>query len=497
MTRDGNKKNTAGKPATAKTVTAKNTRVKKTTAKTEKTAKPAMAKAPTQTRELILDILLEILEKGQHSHVVLRQALEKYQYLPKSDRAFITRTVEGTIERLITIDGVLDLCSNTKVKKMKPVIRTILRMSVYQMLWMDRIPDRAVCSEAVNLAEKRHFAGLKGFVNGVLRSVSRRKEEFDFPDWEKKYSMPDWLIENWKSQYGSKATEQMLQAFLAEMPTTVRCNLDRASLEEIRESLEAQGVTVTESPLLAHALQISGYDYLESLDAFETGWIQVQDASSALVGQASGVREGELVLDVCGAPGGKSLDLADRLKGSGQVVVRDLTESKIALVEDNIYRSGFTNIRAEVWDAREFDPEWENGADLVLADLPCSGLGIIGKKPDIKYQASPEKIHDLAVLQREILETVTRYVKPGGRLVYSTCTISPEENEKQREWILANFPFEPVDLTDSLGSVLAKESLKDGYVQLLPGKYRVMDSLSRCIEEKKTKRCEHRIGKVE
>ena len=255
------------------------------------------------------------------------------------------------------------------------------------------------------------------------------------------------------------------------MPTTVRCNLDRASLEEIRESLEAQGVTVTESPLLAHALQISGYDYLESLDAFENGWIQVQDASSALVGQASGVREGELVLDVCGAPGGKSLDLADRLKGSGQVVVRDLTESKIALVEDNIYRSGFTNIRAEVWDAREFDPEWENGADLVLADLPCSGLGIIGKKPDIKYQASPEKIHDLAVLQREILETVTRYVKPGGRLVYSTCTISPEENEKQREWILANFPFEPVDLTDSLGSVLAKESLKDGYVQLLPGKY--------------------------
>lgn len=471
MTRDGNKKNTSGKPATAKTVTAKNTRVKKTTAKTEKTAKPAMAKAPTQTRELILDILLEILEKGQHSHIVLRQALEKYQYLPKSDRAFITRTVEGTIERLITIDGVLDLCSNTKVKKMKPVIRTILRMSVYQMLWMDRIPDRAVCSEAVNLAEKRHFAGLKGFVNGVLRSVSRRKEEFDFPDWEKKYSMPDWLIENWKSQYGSKATEQMLQAFLAEMPTTVRCNLDRASLEEIRESLEAQGVTVTESPLLAHALQISGYDYLESLDAFENGWIQVQDASSALVGQASGVREGEFVLDVCGAPGGKSLDLADRLKGSGQVVVRDLTESKIALVEDNIYRSGFTNIRAEVWDAREFDPEWENGADLVLADLPCSGLGIIGKKPDIKYQASPEKIHDLAVLQREILETVTRYVKPGGRLVYSTCTISPEENEKQREWILANFPFEPVDLTDSLGSVLAKESLKDGYVQLLPGKY--------------------------
>lgn len=440
--------------------------------KEEKKSVPAgKAKAPTQTRELILDILLEILEKGQHSHVVLRQALEKYQYLPKSDRAFITRTVEGTIERLITIDGVLDLCSSTKVKKMKPVIRTILRMSVYQMLFMDRIPDCAVCSEAVNLAVKRRFAGLKGFVNGVLRSVARRKEEFDFPDWERKYSMPDWLIEAWKSQYGAETTEKMLQAFLNDLPTTVRCNLDRASLEEIRGSLEAQGVTVVESPLLAHAFEISGYDYLESLEAFENGWIQVQDASSALVGEACGVKAGETVLDVCGAPGGKSLDLADRLRGSGEVVVRDLTESKIALVEDNIYRSGFTNIRAEVWDAREFDPEWENRADLVLADLPCSGLGIIGKKPDIKYQASPEKIHDLAVLQREILQTVAGYVKPGGRLVYSTCTISPEENGKQREWLLKNFPFEPVDLTESLGRVLREDSLKDGYVQLLPGKY--------------------------
>ena len=430
-----------------------------------------VSKAPTQTRELVLDILLEILEKGQHSHVVLRQALEKYQYLPKSDRAFITRTVEGTIERLLTIDGVLDLCSSIKVKKMKPVIRTILRMSVYQMLWMDRIPDRAVCSEAVNLAQKRRFGGLKGFVNGVLRSVARRREEFDFPDWEKKYSMPDWLIESWKSQYGAETTEQILKAFLEEMPTTVRCNLDRASLDEIRQSLQAQGVNVAESPLLAHALQISGYDYLESLEAFENGWIQVQDASSALVGQAAGVREGEEVLDVCGAPGGKSLDLADRLKGSGQVVVRDLTESKIALVEDNIYRSGFTNIRAEVWDAREYDPDWEKRADLVLADLPCSGLGIIGKKPDIKYQASPEKIHDLAVLQREILKTVSAYVKPGGRLVYSTCTISREENEDQRKWFLENFPFEPADLTENLGEVLKEESLKEGYVQLLPGRY--------------------------
>ena len=148
---------------------------------------------PTQSRELILDILMEILENGGYSHIILRQALEKYQYLEKQDRALITRVVEGTIEYRLTIDAVIDACSKTKVERMKPIIRTILRMSVYQIIWMDRIPDSAVCNEAVKLAEKRRFVGLKGFVNGVLRTISRRKEEFVFPDWSRRYSMPDWL----------------------------------------------------------------------------------------------------------------------------------------------------------------------------------------------------------------------------------------------------------------------------------------------------------------
>lgn len=427
---------------------------------------------PTQSRELILDILMEILEKGGYSHVVLRQALEKYQYLEKQDRALITRITEGTIEYRMTIDQILNRCSKVPVEKMKPVIRTILRMSVYQIFWMDRIPDRAVCSEAVNLAVCRRFSGLKGFVNGVLRTIIREKDSFDFSDLSLRYSMPSWLISMWEREYDAETTESMLRSFLEDRPTSVRCNLDRASMEEICSSLMEEGVSAEKSPLAAHGLLISGYDYLEVLSAFQKGWIQVQDASSALVGQAASPCAGDQILDVCGAPGGKSLDLADRLKGTGLVTVRDLTEQKVALIEDNIERSGFSNICAQVWDAREFDSRWENQADIVIADLPCSGLGIIGKKPDIKYQASPEQIDSLAVLQREILSAVRRYVKPGGKLIYSTCTISRKENQEQRDWILQEFPeFEPLSLEKELGGSVQESSLKEGYLQLLPGKH--------------------------
>lgn len=283
--------------------------------------------------------------------------------------------------------------------------------------------------------------------------------------------MPSWLISMWEREYDAETTESMLRSFLEDRPTSVRCNLDRASMEEICSSLKEEGVSAEKSPLAAHGLLISGYDYLEALSAFQKGWIQVQDASSALVGQAASPCAGDQILDVCGAPGGKSLDLADRLKGTGLVTVRDLTEQKVALIEDNIERSGFSNICAQVWDARNLFPLGKSGG-IVIADLPCSGLGIIGKKPDIKYQASPEQIDSLAVLQREILSAVRRYVKPGGKLIYSTCTISRKENQEQRDWILQEFPeFEPLSLEKELGGSVQESSLKEGYLQLLPGKH--------------------------
>lgn len=420
-------------------------------------------------RELVLDILIEILEKGGYSHVILNQALSKYQYLEKQERAFISRVTEGTLEYLIQIDYILNQYSKIKVNKMKPLICNLMRMSVYQILYMDRIPDSAVCNEAVKLAEKRKFQGLKGFVNGVLRTIAREQNNLLFPNDSIRYSMPEWLISMWKESYDEEQVKNMLVSFLQDSPMTVRCNLDRAEKDQILASLKNQEVSVSETEYLPDMLYLKDFDYLESLEAFQKGWISVQDVSSGLVGLLADPPMEAYVLDVCGAPGGKSLDIADRLKGSGHIEVRDLNEYKINLIQDNIRRSGFSNLEAKVWDAQVLDENAVGKADLLIADLPCSGLGIIGKKPDIKHKITQESLGELAKLQRQILSVVQQYVKPGGRLIYSTCTINPMENQENASWFAQQFPYEPVNLEGKLGEKLKMESMKDGWIQLLPG----------------------------
>lgn len=422
-----------------------------------------------RNREIILDILLEILERGGYSHMILRQALNKYQYLDKSERAFISRTVDGTIEYLLQIDYVIDSFSNIKVSKMKPVIRTILRMSVYQLLYMDRVPDSAVCNEAVKLAVKRKFAGLKGFVNGVLRNISRNREELRWPDDSIRYSMPSWIVSMWKETYGRETAGIMMEAFLKNSKTTVRCNFAKASKEEILRSLKMQGAEVSESDISEGILYLERFDHLEGLEAFRKGYIQVQDLSSSFVGEIADPQKGDFCIDVCGAPGGKSLHIADKLHGTGMVEVRDLSYQKISMVQENIERCGFKNIRAKVQDALVSDPDSFEKADIVIADLPCSGLGIIGRKPDIKYRMTMNDLEALASLQREILSVVQAYVKPGGKLVFSTCTIDRKENEDNVRWFLEHFPFDFIDLEGKLGEKLNSATMRQGYFQLLPG----------------------------
>ena len=421
--------------------------------------------------ELALDILMEVLERGGLSHVVLNQALSKYQYLEKQDRAFVTRVTEGTLEYLIQIDYVIGQYSKTKIEKMKPLIRTLLRMSVYQILRMDRIPDSAVCDEAVKLAVKRRFQGLKGFVNGVLRAIARGKGELVFPDDSVRYSMPGWLIDMWKKEYPETVVYEMLNAFLEKRRLCVRLKGTPRERQRTEESLQSQGAVVEKSEYSEEIRYLSGIDHLEALAAFRDGWIQVQDLSSSFVALAAAPRKGQYCVDVCAAPGGKSLHMADLLGDQGFVEARDISQNKIALIEDNIRRHGVSNIRTRVMDALEFDQESAEKADILLADLPCSGLGILGRKPDIKYRVSPESIVELAELQRKILSVVWRYVKPQGTLVYSTCTISRKENEENAAWFAEEYPFEPVNIEQRLGGKLRSETLKKGYIQLLPGAY--------------------------
>lgn len=420
-------------------------------------------------REIALDVLTEVLENGAFVHIALSRALFKYQYLEKQERAFITRLVDGTVERLLPIDEAINACSRVRTEKMKPLIRTLLRMSAYQILYMDRVPDSAACNEAVKLAAKRKFSGLKGFVNGVLRSLSRRKAEFAFEDLSLKYSMPRWLISLWEEEYGAEKTELMLKGFLSERGTSVRWNESLVSEEELMDSLKRQGAQAERSPYGDNMLILRDYDYLEGLEAFQKGWIQVQDVSSSFVGRLADPAPGSHIIDVCSAPGGKSLHLAELLKGTGLVEARDLTWQKTALIEENIERAGCRNVRTEVWDARELKEESVGQADVVIADLPCSGLGIIGKKPDIKYRITWQDLSDLAELQREILSVVWQYVKPGGMLIYSTCTADRLENQDNAAWFAEQFPFEPVDISGKLGPGLEETSMKDGWIQLLPG----------------------------
>ena len=415
-----------------------------------------MISSGVNTRELILEILLQIEEEGEHSHIAIRNALSKYQFLPKQERSFITRVCEGTLEYRIYIDYVIDSFSKVSVNKMKPQIREILRSAVYQLKFMDSVPDSAVCNEAVKLAQRKGFYNLKPFVNGVLRTIAREIGDLELPSREEnevrylsvKYSMPEYLVEKWKAAYGVKTTEKILEDFLTERPITVRCRTHKASLREIVTSLKSQGVTVEQAPYLPYALKISDYNHILTLETFLQGKILVQDVSSMLVAEAASPKKGDHIIDMCAAPGGKSIHAADKMGDYGNVDARDVSQYKADLIND---------------------PDSEQAADIVIADVPCSGYGVIGKKPEIKYRATPQKQEEIVMLQRMILDKAAKYVKPDGTLIFSTCTIAREENEENVLWFLKNYPYRLESLDPYIPEELHCKSTKLGYLQLLPG----------------------------
>ncbi len=431
------------------------------------------------TREIALEMLMEITAQKQYSHKVIGQVLDKYNYMSGQDKAFMKRLTEGTVERLIQMDYVLNAYSTVPVNKMKPLIRNLLRMSVYQLLYMESIPDSAVCNEAVKLATKRKFHNLKGFVNGVLRNIARNKETIVYPDAKKepvkalsvRYSVPEWLVQMWMDEYGYDTCETMLKALLEIHPVTIRVD-ERLTVEErklVVERLKEQAKEVEAHCYLPYAYRVSGVEGFANVEDFVQGKFTIQDVSSMLAVEAAGIQKGDFVLDVCAAPGGKSLHAAAKTGKNGSVEARDVTDIKEELIRQNIERLHADNVSTKVWDATVLDESMLEKADVVLADVPCSGLGILGKKRDIKYRVSPESLTEVSKLQKEIVDTVTNYVKPGGVLLYSTCTIHKEENENMVSYITKNYPFEPESLDAYLPKELHGETTKQGYLQFLPG----------------------------
>lgn len=419
-------------------------------------------------RELVLGILLSVTRDEEYSHIAIQNVLTKYQYLEKSKRAFITRVSEGTLERMIELDYIINQFSKVSVNKMKPVIRNIMRFSVYQLKYMDSIPDSAVCNEAVKLAERKGFRNLKGFVNGVLRNIARNIDSISYPKKEEnkiaylsiRYSLPEWIVEDWMKTYGFEQTEEMAQTFLTQTKLSIRTNEEKITPEQLKERLRQEGVTVQEHETLPYAFFISGFDYLLSLPSFQEGLFYVQDVSSMQVAELAEPKDGDYVIDVCAAPGGKSIHIAEKMHGTGMVDARDLTLYKVNLMEENRIRCGTKNMKTSCMDARIRDEASIGKADIVIADLPCSGLGVLRKKKDIKYKMTPEKQESLVLLQREILNVVWQYVKPGGTLIYSTCTINRKENEENVTWFLKEHP---VFSLESMEQILPGEDGNDGF----------------------------------
>ena len=428
-------------------------------------------------REAAVKMLLAVCKDKQFSHVVKGKYLDKIE--EKRERALATRLFEGSLERMIELDYIIDCFSKTPVRKMKPAIAAILRMTVYQLRFMDKIPAGAACNEAVKLAKKYGFSGLSGFVNGVARSVARA-EEIPYPNAEKdrvsylsvKYSVPSTIVEQMLAQYGAENSERIFASFLQqEESISIRCMTHVIPTNEVKKRLSEADVTIESGYYSADALRLTGIDSPERLPGFAEGAFYIQDESSMQAVLAAGLTGDERVLDLCAAPGGKSLMSADILtvSGNGTVEARDLTDAKVALLNENKTRCHANNVTVRRADATVFRKEDEEAYDVVLADVPCSGLGIIGKKPDIKMFMTTEQEAELCVLQKKILGNAVRYVKPGGVLVFSTCTLNKDENMGGYEFLKKECGLQPESLEQFLSNELWTDSTKDGYLQLLPG----------------------------
>ncbi|MDO4488750.1 MAG: 16S rRNA (cytosine(967)-C(5))-methyltransferase RsmB [Eubacteriales bacterium] len=403
---------------------------------------------PESARDTALFMLLNINENSRKSNVFIRETLDKNVRLDVRDKALAEHLVQGTLSQLYGIDAVIAEYSKTPVSKLNPYIREILRMSVYQLMYMDRIPDNAAINEGVELSKAHGLIKLSGYVNGVLRSIARDKEKIHMngedsrlrrvlKDGPVRYSVPVWLYKKLTEDFGVPGAEGIFEAWMMLRKTPVRFNTSKASEEKILEMIREDGVSAEKIEAVPPVYELDGLSGMgvAGLKAFNEGYITVQDASAAKIAEFVSPRPGDYIIDMCAAPGGKSLLMADMSGDEAVIDSRDVSEDKTRLIDENVIRCGFKSIKTSVKDALKLDKDVIGRADIVIADLPCSGLGVIAKKPDIKKRITPEDITELRDMQREILKNAVRYLKQGGTLIYSTCTVTREENEENAYWI--------------------------------------------------------------
>ncbi len=419
-----------------------------------------MAEKTNKARETVFSVLLMCEKQGAWSDGALKNALQK-NGLDARDSGLCSRICYGVQQNQLLLDFYISNFSKVKLEKLESAVKIALRMGMYQIAWMDRIPDRAAVSESVELVKRHSKNPHSGkLVNGILRGFCRAKDHLPAPepeDLSTRYSHPQWLVECFREAVGEEELEPLLAANNQQVSTTIQVNTLKADGAAVAAELEGAGVTVTPHPWLEGCYTLAGTGSLEELESFQQGRFIVQDAAARLAVIAAGAKPGMKVLDACAAPGSKSFSAAMAMQNRGSILSCDIYPKKVKRMAADAKRLGGDIVETRVANARVFHPAWEGAFDLVIADVPCSGLGIIRKKPDIRYK-DPKALAALPDVQRSILANVSRYVAPGGALLYATCTVLRRENEDIVNEFLKGHPefhLEMLNLPEPLGVIPA------------------------------------------
>jgi len=431
-------------------------------------------------RQLAFLALRDIHRRGAFTDVALDRVLRTTK-LNSADRRLVTDLVYGTVRRSRSLDALIDQLGKKKAHQQPPDLRTILHIGLYQLRYQERIPPSAAVNTTVELAKENGFKGLAGVVNGLLRQYERLAtssgEPLQLPVEPVErlgvlHSFPDWIIQIWLEQLGVEETEQLCEWFNQSPTIDLRVNTLRVSIEDVETAMQSAGVDVRRVPQLPQALRVvGGTGAIQQLPGFSEGWWTIQDSSAQLVSHLLNPQTGDVVIDACAAPGGKTTHIAELMADEGKIWACDAKASRLKKLKENAQRLQLKSIQICTGDSRNFS-QFTNSADSVLLDAPCSGLGTLHRRPDIRWRITPETVHELSILQGELLEQAATWVKPGGVLVYATCTLHPQENEGVIQPFRERNPHWQIE-PPVPHSPLSAFSMPQGWIKVLPHQHQM------------------------
>lgn len=423
-------------------------------------------------REQSIVTLKKIFKDKSYSNIVINNDMKN---VDERHLSLYRKSVLGVVENLLFIDWIINEVSSTKTKKMELDVVIVLRLAVYQLFFLDSSHENAVVNESVQYIKDKGNIKASKFVNAVLRNILRSKIELlkkmnNLPFDENlsvKYSYPLPLVKKWRIQFGKENIEKVLIANNAEAPLEIRVNTLKVTRDELIKIFEEKGLKAHKCKYANKGLVLENPYGIEKLDEYKNGLFSVQSESSMLAGEILNPKEGSLLIDMCAAPGGKSLNAAEIMNNKGKVISRDVYKGKLPLIDKEAKRLGLEIIQTEEFDATKLDGSLIEKADYIIADVPCTGLGIIRRKPEIKYKNTDNEIKEIRKIQYKILENALQYLKPKGEMVYSTCTTNSEENKKLiLEFLTNNSGYVLMDISAKIGDIF--ETAKDGYIEIYP-----------------------------